>query len=84
MIIDMSNSEARLRELGLETAPHGAYRHGRRYSVLFRAIQNGDLPAYTVPAGKGKRPLYLVRPSDVDKLLGEIADLPVPKELVVA
>lgn len=80
----MSTSEARLRDLELETAPHGAFRHGRPYSVLFRAIESGKLPAYRVPSGTGKRPLYLVRPDDVDKLLGGINDLPATRELVSA
>ncbi|MCB1256573.1 MAG: hypothetical protein KDB26_05670 [Microthrixaceae bacterium] len=78
------NNAARLQELDMETAPHAGKRHGRAHTTVLRAIELGRLPAYVVRGrGEGARPLYLVRPGDVDRLFAShIEDLPVtPREL---
>jgi len=81
------NKNSRLQELDLETTIHAARRVGRGVTSVHTAIHNGELPAYVITGrGKGVRPLYLVRPSDVDKLFltDRIDDLPVPTGLVSA
>lgn len=67
----MATNSARLQRLNLATPGTIARTHGVARETVFKAINDGRLPAYVVTtANPTRRGHFLIRPADADALWG--------------